>query len=197
MKPGYHGDGNGLYLQVGVTGRKSWVFRFKEAGKLREMGLGSLHTIGLAEAREKARDCRRMRLDGADPIEERRRQRAEKLKTKEVPQAEERYLSLTEIKELPRPTESGIYFLFLGGALQYIGQSANVFTRVAAHRKGGAISFDDWVVISAPLGDLDAIEANYIRKFKPPFNRGLRRLPTDTHVGTHILGRSLGARNGT
>lgn len=28
-----------------------------------------MHTVGLAEAREKARDCRRLRLDGTDPIE--------------------------------------------------------------------------------------------------------------------------------
>jgi integrase len=65
---GYYGDGGGLFLQVSAAGTKSWVFRFKEAGKLREMGLGATHTIGLAEAREKARDCRRMRLDGIDPI---------------------------------------------------------------------------------------------------------------------------------
>jgi integrase len=65
---GYYGDGGGLFLQVSAAGTKSWVFRFKEAGKLREMGLGATHTTGLAEAREKARDCRRMRLDGIDPI---------------------------------------------------------------------------------------------------------------------------------
>src|SRR6202041_3099376 len=56
---GYYGDGGGLFLQVSAAGTKSWVFRFKEAGKLREMGLGATHTIGLADAREKARDCRR------------------------------------------------------------------------------------------------------------------------------------------
>ena len=39
------------------------------------MGLGPLHTIGLAEARERAQDCRRKRLDGLDPIETRRAQR--------------------------------------------------------------------------------------------------------------------------
>jgi integrase len=71
-KRGYYGDGGGLFLQVSASGSKSWVFRFKEAGKLREMGLGATHTIGLAEAREKARECRRLRLDGIDPIEARK-----------------------------------------------------------------------------------------------------------------------------
>ena len=69
---GYYSDGGGLYLQVSASGAKSWVFRFKEAGRLREMGLGPLHTIGLAEARRRAQEHRVARLDGRDPIEARR-----------------------------------------------------------------------------------------------------------------------------
>ena len=72
---GYYGDGGGLFLQVSASGSKSWVFRFKEAGRLREMGLGPLHTIGLADARQRAQDCRKLRLDGKDPIEARRSER--------------------------------------------------------------------------------------------------------------------------
>jgi integrase len=75
---GYHGDGGGLYLLVGRTGAKSWVFRFRVNGRLREMGLGPLHTIGLAQAREKARKCREQRLDDKDPIEERRAARQQR-----------------------------------------------------------------------------------------------------------------------
>jgi Arm DNA-binding domain len=48
---GYYGDGGGLYLQVSAGGTKSWVFRYRAGGRLREMGLGPLHTISLAEAR--------------------------------------------------------------------------------------------------------------------------------------------------
>jgi integrase len=69
---GLYGDGGGLFLQVSPSGTKSWVFRFKEAGKLRVMGLGPLHTVGLADARQKAHECRRLRLEGKDPIEERK-----------------------------------------------------------------------------------------------------------------------------
>jgi integrase len=72
---GYYSDGGGLYLQVSRGAAKSWVFRFKEAGRLREMGLGPLHTIGLAEARRRAQECRVARLDGRDPIEVRRAER--------------------------------------------------------------------------------------------------------------------------
>src|SRR5262249_5918226 len=38
----------------------------------RQMGLGPLHTIGLAEARDRAAQCRVQRLDGIDPIEARK-----------------------------------------------------------------------------------------------------------------------------
>jgi len=72
---GYYGDGGGLFLQVSASEAKSWVFRFKEAGKLREMGLGATHTVSLAEARQKALECRKARLDGLDPIEARRGKR--------------------------------------------------------------------------------------------------------------------------
>jgi integrase len=77
---GLYGDGGGLFLQVSERGAKSWIFRFKKDGRLRVMGLGPAHTISLAEARERARECRKLRLDRVDPIEERRgRQVAAKL----------------------------------------------------------------------------------------------------------------------
>jgi len=75
--PGYHSDGGGLYLQVSPTGTKSWIFRFKLQGRAREMGLGSLNTLSLADARGRAAECRRQLLDGIDPIEERKAMRNE------------------------------------------------------------------------------------------------------------------------
>src|ERR1700736_659122 len=66
----YH-DGGGLYLQVSAGGARSWIFRFTLDGRAREMGLGPVHAIPLAEARKRAGECRRMRVDGIDPIEAR------------------------------------------------------------------------------------------------------------------------------
>jgi hypothetical protein len=40
---GYLADGGGLYLQLSSNGSKSWVFRFKDNGRLREMGLVPRH----------------------------------------------------------------------------------------------------------------------------------------------------------
>ena len=84
--PGRYADGGGLYLQVGPTGTKSWLFRYMRQGKAREMGLGAVHTIPLAShavtapdgskrevrgARDLAADARRLLLEGTDPIDER------------------------------------------------------------------------------------------------------------------------------
>ena len=74
---GFYADGDGLYLQVTDGGSRSWVFRFKTGGRSRDMGLGSLNTVGLAEAREMAAECRRQRLQGIDPIEARKSERAQ------------------------------------------------------------------------------------------------------------------------
>ena len=72
LPPGIHGDGLNLYLQVTPSGNRSWLFRYMLNGRSRGMGLGPLHTIGLADARERALAARRLVLDGADPIEQRR-----------------------------------------------------------------------------------------------------------------------------
>jgi len=77
--PGMYGDGYGLWLQVTGRGAKSWIYRFTLAGRSREMGLGSAQTFSLAEARDRARECRKLTADGIDPIEIRneKRQQAE------------------------------------------------------------------------------------------------------------------------
>jgi integrase len=94
---GLYGDGGGLFLQVAKGGSKSWVFRFKEAGRLHVMGLGPLHTISLSEAREKALACRKLRLEGVDPIEHRRsarqQMRLEAAKTITFRECAEQYIA--------------------------------------------------------------------------------------------------------
>src|SRR6516225_2349599 len=60
-------DGGNLLLQVtrGKGGhiRRSWTFKYELAAKRHELGLGPVHTIGLAEARDRARAMRQMYLD--------------------------------------------------------------------------------------------------------------------------------------
>ena len=81
-KRGYYADGAGLYLQVAAGGSKTWVLRYTRDKRTRDMGLGSLSVFTLAEARERAREARKLLADKIDPIEarqevQRERRRAE------------------------------------------------------------------------------------------------------------------------
>lgn len=87
--PGYHRDQRGLFLQISKSGTKSWIFRYMLKGVTvvknpdpnkpqnlgkptsREMGLGSVLTVSLAEARDKAQEYRKLVLEGKDPKTER------------------------------------------------------------------------------------------------------------------------------
>lgn len=79
---GYHADGGGLYLQVapaqGGRWNRSWVYRFRSpvTGRTRDMGLGPVDRVKLADARDKARALWNEVRDGNDPIEQRRAKRA-------------------------------------------------------------------------------------------------------------------------
>ncbi len=80
---GRYSDGGGLYLNVGPSGGKSWVFMWTPPGaKRREMGLGSYPAAGLAAARTLAQGCREAVAQGRDPLQERKAEKgAEKPKT--------------------------------------------------------------------------------------------------------------------
>jgi integrase len=69
-------------LKVGRSGGASWIFRYKIAGKSRDMGLGGSPEVSLAKAREKAVEARKLSKSGVDPLthrdEELERQQLEK-----------------------------------------------------------------------------------------------------------------------
>ena len=65
--PGRHADGNGLYLFVQPSGTRSWIQRLLVRGRRRELGLGSLALVPLAEAREKALTQPQARPPGRGP----------------------------------------------------------------------------------------------------------------------------------
>ena len=68
-KPGMYADGGGLYLRVAPGGSKQWMFRYMADGVAHNMGLGPIHTVSLAEARELAANYRKLKHRGAaDPI---------------------------------------------------------------------------------------------------------------------------------
>jgi integrase len=71
-----YADGLGLYLRVAPGGSKQWVYRYVTNGRMRDHGIGPVHTLTLAEARERATEARKLRLDGIDPIAAKRERRA-------------------------------------------------------------------------------------------------------------------------
>ena len=93
---GLYPDGDNLYLQVSPSGSKSWLFRYMLNGKARQMGLGSTNAVSLAEARNKAGDCRKLLEKDIDPIEnreaERKQAELEKSRAKTFQQCAEEYI---------------------------------------------------------------------------------------------------------
>ncbi|MDN3279093.1 tyrosine-type recombinase/integrase [Frankia sp. RB7] len=72
-EPGKFGDGGGLMLQATATKTegvvvKSWLLRYQLDQRERYMGLGSAKVVSLGEARELAREARRLLARGIDPI---------------------------------------------------------------------------------------------------------------------------------
>ena len=67
LKDGMHNDGGGLYLRVRGDAR-SWVFRFRQGGKLHDRGLGSLNAVPLSKARLRAEECRQKLAEGWVPF---------------------------------------------------------------------------------------------------------------------------------
>ena len=62
-----------MYLFVQPSGTRSWIQRLIIRGRRRELGLGSVALVPLAEAREKALVNRKLARQGGDPLAEKRR----------------------------------------------------------------------------------------------------------------------------
>lgn len=84
-RPGKYPDGGNLYLQVTKRTRtdesgkpqfaKSWLFRYSRFGKDTWIGLGPYPDVSLKEARSLAREERRKKHAGIDPLSNRRARR--------------------------------------------------------------------------------------------------------------------------
>jgi integrase len=81
-QPGRYADGKtaGLYLQVTI-GRagdvnRSWVWRYKFAGRAREAGLGAYPRVSIGEARARADAMLAVKRAGRDPLAEKAAQKA-------------------------------------------------------------------------------------------------------------------------
>jgi len=78
-EPGRYAVGDGAYFQISKWRTRSWIFRYERFGKAHNMGLGPYPLISLADARAKARNAKRMLLDGIDPLQTKRKARTDAL----------------------------------------------------------------------------------------------------------------------
>ncbi|MCB9947886.1 MAG: tyrosine-type recombinase/integrase [Rhodospirillaceae bacterium] len=76
-EPGRYTDGGGLMLFIGTDGSRRWVLRVQSNGKRRDIGLGSVADVPLADARTEAAEMRSAIREGRDPVAERRAAKAE------------------------------------------------------------------------------------------------------------------------
>jgi integrase len=142
-KRGRYADGGGLYLQVSEWGTKAWLFRYMLNGRARQMGLGSVNTFSLAEARERARQARQHLADDADPIDARNSRR------------------------MQAKAEAATQVTFKEAAEKYIAAHAPAW-KSAIHAKQWATTLETYVFPT--LGELSvaAIETPHILKVLEP-----------------------------
>jgi len=76
-RAGKYADGGGLYLQID-GGSRAWHFRYRWLGSERYMGLGPTGLVSVGEARELARNARRLLHEGIDPLAAREAERVRK-----------------------------------------------------------------------------------------------------------------------
>jgi predicted GIY-YIG superfamily endonuclease len=68
------------------------------------------------------------------------------------------------------PKRSGVYFLISQDKVVYVGQSTNVFQRIATHAYTSDKEFEAFAFVNVPQDELLHVERHYIRSFKPALN---------------------------
>jgi integrase len=68
-------DGGGLYLEVSPAGGKWWRWKYRHAGKEKRLALGVYPEVGLAAARSKRDEARKLIAAGIDPGVQRKAQK--------------------------------------------------------------------------------------------------------------------------
>ena len=129
-KPTKHADGSGLYLVVYPSGSRLWRFNYRLAGKRNTLSLGVYPAVSLEQAREKRTQYRTMLVDGLNPGERHKADRAEMERTR----------AASAEQTMPR------FYLDDGGAL-----SVRLSRRVFALTRQETIELHAFMVAAAGL----------------------------------------------
>lgn len=77
-------DGQGLVLLVYPNGSKYWTYRYRYLGKEKSLSFGVYPEVGLAAAREKLAEARKIVSEGNDPSEARKSKKLQKMLSSET-----------------------------------------------------------------------------------------------------------------
>lgn len=95
-EPGKYFDSGGLILRVRPSGVGTWIFRYRQAGRRRDMGLGAPPEVTLAMARELAAQHRRTLALGGEPLDDRQASRAKSARELTFDEAADQYITQHE-----------------------------------------------------------------------------------------------------
>jgi len=76
--------------------------------------------------------------------------------------------SVSDVEALNAP---GVYFLYDGDNLVYVGQSRHIPSRISQHLRKKELSFSRVEVLSAPVENLRDLEAECIARYLPRDNK--------------------------
>ena len=65
----------------------------------------------------------------------------------------------------------GVYFLIKKGEVVYVGQSKQFYSRLMQHVHDDDKEFDSYTFIVCDPEEVNALERNYIKRFKPRYNK--------------------------
>jgi integrase len=137
-KAGSYQDGDGLFLKVNKGGGASWTLRLQREGKRTDHGLGSAKVMTLADARAKAFELRRaVKVEGRNPIAERRAEIAAKVTFREAATAYH--------AENAGGWKSKVY------ARQWLASLDNYAFQKLGNRPTGEISAADIIKVLSPI----------------------------------------------
>lgn len=80
----------------------------------------------------------------------------------------------------PLVASSGVYLLFDGDEVVYVGQSTDLMRRILAHQYNRAMQFDSYVALRLPAENISYYEAMTIRHHRPRYNLAMPLLPAET-----------------
>lgn len=72
---------------------------------------------------------------------------------------------------------TGVYFLFRGKQLMFVGYAVDVMVRIGQHWAKREIDFDSYNIVECDLEAIALVAAHFIAKYRPPLNQVLPAQP--------------------